>query len=501
VFDWCLDNVPTASASSPAYYGHTLGYLNRAFLGNGNSFSLPWSGINGMFIGDPNPNNWLSTQPPPGNGKIVNRTIPWIPWNNRPFVSHYELMQVPASSPSRLMWEFGFTGNQNLQILGLTPPNPYDATTNTPSTPGNPSPFLAPFMHLLNFELSTSASLVRTNDFGVAPHFYRLFDYVRVPSRFVGTETWFSPNATSGQLAEYQPPGAPAAAALVPAPETGAYKNLTSSGAANLEKALFSYLHPPFNSVSKHRDPGKVNINMIAHQPNDPNPIIWNAIVNGAPVASGSAQTLNGPVWSSVSNSIHNGQSYLGGGASGQTPSWFANPFRSSTGADLQLPPGLPLRGVDVTLLRPFGTVAGGGATGNQNPNLLFDFPPAELSSIAGNYVQAYNAPDRNSYFRYQNLQRMGNLVTTRSNVYAIWVTIGYFRVQPWTYTTANGPVTGADFLHPDGVQLCEEMGSDMGTVERHRGFYIFDRSIPVGAERGVNHNIDRAILIKRYIE
>ena len=45
------------------------------------------------------------------------------------------------------------------------------------------------------------------------------------------------------------------------------------------------------------------------------------------------------------------------------------------------------------------------------------------------------------------------------------------------------------------------ELGSDTGEIERHRAFYIIDRSIPVGFERGFNHNVDRAILLKRFIE
>jgi hypothetical protein len=78
-----------------------------------------------------------------------------------------------------------------------------------------------------------------------------------------------------------------------------------------------------------------------------------------------------------------------------------------------------------------------------------------------------------------------------QSNVYAVWVTIGYFEVTP---TTVNAAI-------PDGWQLGAELGSDTGDINRHRGFYIMDRSIPVGYEPGEDHNTDDAILVRRFIE
>ena len=88
---------------------------------------------------------------------------------------------------------------------------------------------------------------------------------------------------------------------------------------------------------------------------------------------------------------------------------------------------------------------------------------------------------------------RLSNLLTTRSNVYAVWITVGYFEV-----TTNPG---GVDVAHPDGYQLGQEIGSESGEVTRHRAFYIYDRSIPVGFEPGKDHNIDQGVLIKRFIE
>ena len=73
--------------------------------------------------------------------------------------------------------------------------------------------------------------------------------------------------------------------------------------------------------------------------------------------------------------------------------------------------------------------------------------------------------------------------MTTRSNVYAIWITVGYFEVDPQT---------GEPGL---------ERGLEGGEVNRHRAFYIVDRTIPVAFEPGKNHNVDRAVLLRRFIE
>ena len=61
--------------------------------------------------------------------------------------------------------------------------------------------------------------------------------------------------------------------------------------------------------------------------------------------------------------------------------------------------------------------------------------------------------PVRSAYFRYQTLDRLSDLLTTRSNVYAVWITVGYFEV-----TAIPGGVNAG---HPDGYLLGVELGSD----------------------------------------
>jgi hypothetical protein len=142
---------------------------------------------------------------------------------------------------------------------------------------------------------------------------------------------------------------------------------------------------------------------------------------------------------------------------------------------------------VDVTLLR---SIEKGGI---DMP--LIDMPLMESVLVADDgtlHQQRISRDTRNSCFRYEFLRKLGNVITTRSNVYAIWITVGYFELEP------NGRV---DAAHPDGMQLGQELGADTGEITRNRGFFIVDRTIPVAFEPGKNHNVDDCVLLRRYIE
>ncbi|MGQ9504344.1 MAG: hypothetical protein ACUVQR_05500, partial [Thermogutta sp.] len=145
----------------------------------------------------------------------------------------------------------------------------------------------------------------------------------------------------------------------------------------------------------------------------------------------------------------------------------------------------------------------------------LFQPPSTDPQTPSQNHEYEYCDINRNPFFRYRDLMRLGNLVTTQSNVYAIWITIGYFEVQPVAEVMQPDPSNPQRFLvnevsltpqeiqeiYPDGYMLGQELGSDTGDIKRHRGFFIFDRSIPVGFRRGYDYNVDQALLIKRIIE
>jgi hypothetical protein len=375
----------------------TLGYLNTAI---GAAWTSP-PAAQATYAGAPSPT--------PGY------TFPWITWNNRPFTSSTELLQVPATSAEQLLRQFS-----TYSLPAST--SPFVGNANATSTLG--AQFLpSPFTYQLNFNSSADGNP------GNAPYFYRLLEYVHVPSRFVGTETWLNPANFSSPLP-------------------------TATG--QTEQDLASFFHPPFNKVSNYRDPGRVNINTI---PSDTSAAsaIWSGI-NG----------LQAPLWGKIALSRN------GGAAPGVSSTLIANPFRTAGGAAYTLP-GTPAiaNEVSATLMRPD--------------------PANPLAPLFGptGAAQPYTNPDRNPYFRYQSLAQLSNLLTTRSNVYAIWITVGYFEVS----------AVGVDVAHPDGYALGQELGSDSGDIKRHRAFYIFDRSIPVGFEPGRDHNIDKGVLLKRFIE
>ena len=219
----------------------------------------------------------------------------------------------------------------------------------------------------------------------------------------------------------------------------------------------------PFNRISKFRDPGKINLNTIN------SPAVLYALNSGA----------ENYVDFLESRQLRDNADIR------DLPTRFGNPFRPVSAADLMPISDLqPSRPVEASLLR-------------EDPGA------AERPLFNDGGIVPYANREKNSSFRYQHLQRLDNMVTTQSNVFAVWITVGYFEVLPWNANYPMDPTASPDpdFAHPDGYQLGQEIGIDTGEVERHRAFYIIDRSKPVAFQPGENHNVEDAILLKRFIE
>jgi hypothetical protein len=81
---------------------------------------------------------------------------------------------------------------------------------------------------------------------------------------------------------------------------------------------------------------------------------------------------------------------------------------------------------------------------------------------------------------------------------------VGYFEVEPNLVETSAGSGTytlSYDAFHPDGLRVAQELGLDTAQVRRHRAFFLVDRTIPVAFVPGQNHNVDKCVLVRRFIE
>jgi hypothetical protein len=81
-----------------------------------------------------------------------------------------------------------------------------------------------------------------------------------------------------------------------------------------------------------------------------------------------------------------------------------------------------------------------------------------------------------------------------------VWITVGYFEVTPKNIRKVYYP-EGDNDVNLTGYQLGAEVGIDEGRIKRHRAFYMIDRSIPVAFEPGENHNVDNAVILRRYVD
>jgi hypothetical protein len=212
-------------------------------------------------------------------------------------------------------------------------------------------------------------------------------------------------------------------------------------------------------------------------------------------------------------------------------PTFFANPFRSPDAASLVPLNNLHRPETESTILRRQAFNPGrDGAWGRVNandsggdPNILDDLGEFgadrrrddildEDPAFGSSFADEFNHAGRNPFFRYQPVSRLSSMTTSRSNVYAVWVTIGFFEVQEAPleadFANENGLAPGSpeslalyERVYPEGYQFGQEAGIDTGNIVRIREFAMIDRTVPVAFEPGKNHNVEKAIRLKRRIE
>ena len=452
-----------------AEFSHSLGYLN-GFYGaplKPADFNLPTKYRGAPIV--PNVANPAEAEP---------AAAPWLTWLNRPFAAPLELLQVPATTPSQLLMSF----------------------EHQLSNPGNVQQYKAGeerFGHLLSFFAAldgapSQALTEKTTQYRdttpppanmkyVPPHLYRLLEYVHVPSRFLDAHIHGNP------------------------------KEL------DIARGEDHAFHPPNHLIPTYREPGKINLNTIFDQSKNPKgQRIWEGLANDHPRAAwldfvkarrGFDSEAPGPI---------DHADYLFEAGAIPLPTRFANPFRSFAGGEL-VPPLFrrgksldPARDRDLAEIArggiyqpgtpPTGVLPGAGVNATLLRNVITStIDDAGASPFFTQYssTEFYNDTRKNPFFQYQSLQRLSNLVTTRSNVYAVWITVGYFEVEK---KDEFNPASQAH-IYPEGYTFGQELGIDTGEVKRHRGFYIIDRSIPVGFMPGKILNAENAVLLKRFIE
>jgi hypothetical protein len=380
--------------------------------------SLGFANIAGNFSALRNP-------PIPGYEGMLNQEFCSLPWFNRVYSNPMELALVPMSAPGQLHQEY-------------TPCSSLSDISRWYSSNDSWDPF--PFGHLAPMFSSSQPSRPGAD-------LMSLFSFVEVPPAWAEYYKVMDPenlDATFGSLS------------------------------ASAQRAL-SKFRGPFSKIPSYRVAGKVNVNAIAED-NVWRGLEWNTLDSSGRFTAGAGglefwnrfqESREGRIGytppSGSTDPFGSSWSWPKPSFSFEYPTRFAGVFKEP--AQGQVPPLAHLRRsqTDVTFLR---------ANRNGPVAPLFLRNPATSS-----FDQA-----RHPHVFYQDMSRLSNLTTTHSNVFAVWVTIGYFE---WT--------------EEDG--LIQEHKASSGENSRHRSFFIIDRSIPVGYLPGQDFNVTDTILLRRYLE
>lgn len=507
---------------------HTLGfYNNRGPRGS-------WTEIDGAWTFVDNP-----TGGPTYRGLYDNQTgapvyngAPRVPfehlvWNDAPFSAPFELTLVPASSPGRFGLEFVRTqGAAAFDLKKLSAVEPNDTTDAADPNKGKGEGLGT--NEIFGFDwydgkgkIGPNLNFFASSDYpGETLNLCKALEFVHTPSLFLGTK----------RLATYG---------------NGIVVNeLIRDGAGD----WFGTSNPVFYSAR--REPGKVNINTLTES-------VWKAI-SPASERLAPENRLPGTAWDNGEDPNANFTDARNWYAT--TPSYFRPAHTAPLWATLtQDPAPLP---ASTTLLTGKDFSMSSDATANKEPlfdnvgvvrnqkvdkdgNPLYervDGSSGEMTQAkADEQIAEWNAANEeanwltfdddyrpvldgqknNMYEATAEIQRLSGMTTTRSNAFAVWVTVGYFEVERCNpgVNMPNVDPSGNTFnaanmidpsypwyeyyqaIYPDGYTYGKELGSEFGETKRRRGFAIIDRSVPVDYRRGSSVNWQDAVLLKRILD
>ena len=469
---------------------HTLGQLNWMY----NPGSIPVDGNTGVSLGP----ILLPDTVFPGAPVLANGTYrPFInlAWNNSPYANPYEAMSVPASSPGRFGLEFVDINREDYRF--------YNQSTATGGDASNPNNLV-----LTNFLSATDA--VRVGSLGSGGRFgYPLVDPTLAP---LPGEPYTYQHSGQGHLLNFFHSSPNVFTMLFATTPASLPKNLSMNLGAFLDHTQVpsrffgtrEWLNPnplsPY-SVPTYREPGKINVNTMTgptfvalmndrELPDDPNFPNSNKdyLAFHYSRLMGTPNPLDGS--GNLDNTITMSPYPLDFAFPyrSQASNRFVPPYPPATNLDAPndvLGSGLVPNPVDATLLRRY-------YANDNTVNNATDIPYRPLLTPPH--------PQQTVTEELEGLQRLSNMTTTRSNVFAVWVTVGYFEAEP--INTAGNPKLQR--IYPDGHRYGKELGYGAGNEQtyRHRSFYLIDRTIPVGFRRGDKTlNFDDVILLKRTIE
>lgn len=456
----------------------TLGFLNSPFVLSSESGTSLNPSTLAMYRGGPSDPQKLDTS--------------WVPstlfWANRPFVNSLELSYVPLSSPGQLGQEFSASAtsaNESRYAAAY-----HDPTVNTrPTEPRHAinSDSRFPFSHLLNFFQEVPeliAPLAQPNP----PHpqstlhakdtsLALLLDLVETPSPWADVE-------------EVQPPST-----LV---------MVGNTAEALATNAVLRPYRAPYNTILRWVEPGRVNLNSLTEanvlhglisNTFDPNIVPNRRITLGSAATEFNALVQSRRGYHPASGNLGNVGDLEANSATALNanyPTQFAGMFKPVSEAGMVPVTRTPSSSVPTlqnllsdgrgvldlfsrrnpvcsTIMRP--------SFGGQDANGIYQAsskPAFQASSIP-------NADHPHALSDMYHISRLQKLVTERSNVFAVYVTVGLF-----------------DYDENSGIG--REYGLDNGQNKRLRAFYVIDRSIPVGYRVGQDLNTENTILVRRIL-